>query len=173
LTPIYALTAHALPEEQKALSEAGMEGCILKPLRSRALNDVLSRIRTARVQNVRDLGPANRVSGSQVDVSVFEELRDVLGQDMFKRKLDDFLRELSRIPEQLGDKLDVKAWDDLAKLAHKFAGSTAVFGAVRLGERLRELELSAKSKSRKDTAAYVAEVRMLCQEVAKVFSKYL
>ena len=36
MTPIYALTAHALPEEQKALRDAGMAGCILKPLRARA-----------------------------------------------------------------------------------------------------------------------------------------
>lgn len=172
MTPIYALTAHALPEEQKALRDAGMEGCILKPLRARALHDVLSFVRSALIQNEKDQGPGNLGSVSQIDESVVEELRDVLGQNMFNEKLDGFLHELSHVPDQLDQKLDAKAWDDLAKLAHKFAGSAAVFGAVRLGEKLRELESTAKSKSAKEIATDVAKVRVFCQSVAKSFSTY-
>ena len=173
MTPIYALTAHALPEEQKALRDAGMAGCILKPLRSRALDDVLSGIRSVRIQENKDREHGNPVKISHIDVSVVEELRDVLGPDMFTEKLDSFLHELNRVPEQIVQKLDVKAWDDMAKLAHKFAGSAAVFGATRLGEKLMLLESVAKSKSRSTIATDVAEVGVLCQKAAKAFSTYV
>lgn len=171
-TPIYALTAHALPEEQMALRAAGMLGCILKPLRARALEDVLSVVRSASMQYVGHQESQNLDMIPHIDASILEELRDVLGPQMFRERLDGFLRELGHAPEKLGQKLEAKAWDDLAKLAHKFAGSAAVFGAVRLSEKLRELETAARSKSRKNIAANVAEVGMLCQKVAMAFSTY-
>jgi PAS domain S-box-containing protein len=173
MSPIYALTAHALPEEQKALRDAGMEGCILKPLRALALNDVLSSIRSIQTDSLskdQKLGTISRIS--HIDASVLEELRDVLGQDLFAERRDGFLRELSFVPEKLEQMLELEAWEDLSKLAHKFAGSAAVFGAIRLSEKLRQLESAAKSKSSKAIATDVAEVGRLCQKTAKAFSTY-
>jgi PAS domain S-box-containing protein len=172
MTPIYALTAHALPEEQKALRDAGMAGCILKPLRARALDDVLSAVRSVRIQRNKDQELENSSTIAHIDASVIEELRDVLGQDIFTEKLDGFLHELSRVPAQFVKKLEIEAWDDMAKLAHKFAGSAGVFGAMNLVEKLRLLESAAKSKSHSAIATEVEEVGMLCQKTAKAFSTY-
>lgn len=131
-TPIYALTAHALPEEQKALLEAGMDGCILKPFRSRNLKEVLSNIRTSLDRKTEGGTTSVNAAENVVDRSVVDELRDVLGPTMFENKLNDFLREMELVGKQLREKAKSESWEHLAKLAHKFAGSASVFGASGL-----------------------------------------
>ncbi len=157
-TPIYALTAHALPEEQKALIDAGMQGCILKPLRARELSEVLSTVRASL-----NVAPLVQVEHAKrfpppVDMVVINELRDVLGNEVFAEKIGIFVDELKQLPVQLNAQLASNAMPDLGKLAHKFAGSAALFGAKGVSEKLRAAETAVKSKAENHVAQIVRDV---------------
>jgi PAS domain S-box-containing protein len=165
---IYALTAHALPEEQKALRDAGMEGCILKPLRARALEDVLQSVVPGHSPTAEQKKAPEEVD--VIDHAVLQELQDVLGKETFNARVEAFVREVEEIPTKIEAKFKVKKWDELAKLAHKFAGSAALFGAIQLAEELRQLESASKSKSVDDLAVKVAKVRAA---VAKALDDYV
>ena len=41
--PIFALTAHALPQEHETFLEAGMQGCLVKPIRSQKIKELVAR----------------------------------------------------------------------------------------------------------------------------------
>ena len=44
-TPIFALTAHALPHEHASFIAAGMQGCLVKPIRSQKIKSLVAEIR--------------------------------------------------------------------------------------------------------------------------------
>ncbi len=161
--PIYALTAHALPEEQEALLGAGMQGCVLKPLRSRELAELLHMISSHQpsmsINTPNQNGRAEDAEGV-IDIHVVEELRDMLGELLFQEKLDAFVEELERNQLSLAAAIKAKDFEQLAGVAHKLAGSSAVFGAAGLRASLVTLESAARAKklreSRKAWASTVA-----------------
>jgi PAS domain S-box-containing protein len=171
--PIYALTAHALPEEQKALHDSGMEGCILKPLRTKALGEVLTVVRASLDKTPTRLKISPSRPRTCIDASVVEELRDVLGPALFKDRLNGFLHELDVASAQLDQLTKTENWADLAKQAHKFAGSAAVFGATSLRMKLKLLESAAESKSRKIIVSSMKNLTVLCGNTAKELSNYV
>jgi HPt (histidine-containing phosphotransfer) domain-containing protein len=170
-SPIYALTAHALPEEQKALLAAGMEGCILKPLRARALDDVLQIIRSS--QQDKTVHQQDGVVESVIDQAVLTELQDVLGPEIFSERLNAFQRELGEVIANINAKANARAWDKLAKLAHKFAGSAALFGAIELAKELRQLETIAKSELGNEVSLQVTRVDRNVASAAGEYSSYV
>ncbi len=141
--PIIGLTAHALPEEQERLKEAGMQDCLFKPLRLRNLRRVLAEVRSAKgvpVGRLRTPAPSPSPSENEtLDQSVLGELCEVMAPEMLADKLDTFCMELSGFPKLLraaigGDRADMRA------MAHKASGSAAMFGAVKIHDILSTLE---------------------------------
>jgi PAS domain S-box-containing protein len=172
-TPIYALTAHALPEEQKALQDSGMAGCILKPLRTKALNEVLSTVRFMLQKTPTPQQIAVSDTSPLIDDSVVDELREVFGHSLFEERLRSVLQELGGASQQLNQLAKTENWVELAKLSHKFAGSAAVFGATRLHKNLKLIETASESKSRKIILSSMKNTNALCLNTVKALSKDL
>ncbi|AJY44629.1 PAS domain-containing hybrid sensor histidine kinase/response regulator [Martelella endophytica] len=163
-TPIIGLTAHALPEEQKQLIEAGMQDCIVKPLRTARIAEVMASLSERRTTDA----PARKpIPSGLVDRRTVTELLEALPPEMFRRQIDRFISELGESRERFcarpEDRQDLEA---LAACAHKMAGSAAVFGAVALRAHLLEIESAARHGERDQLDA-------LCDSVLKTAEQTL
>ena len=56
-TPIFALTAHALPHEHASFIAAGMQGCLVKPVRSHKIKSLVAEIRRECLSEVGEVQP--------------------------------------------------------------------------------------------------------------------
>ncbi|MDB2407392.1 ATP-binding protein [Jannaschia sp.] len=116
---IVALTANVLPDDVARFREDGMDGTLAKPLTRAALRSALT-----------ETAPAVSFDGAQLD-----EVRDSVGAARLAVLIDRFVAEMdAAIPEGLA------ASDDPAGLAHRLAGSSALFGAVPLRAALLAAE---------------------------------
>ena len=139
-TPIIGLTAHALPHELENLTQAGMQNCLIKPLRKRNLQKMLGSFRETRESEA-----SSDVSRTTViDRSVLDELAELLPAEKLKRRVDDFLKELSESEKALQAHFEAGQWPELAALAHRCAGSAATFGAVELASAMRGVQTAAQ-----------------------------
>ncbi|WP_378942374.1 ATP-binding protein [Paracoccus sp. R86501] len=124
-TPIIALTAHALPDELARFRAAGMDDALIKPLDRAMLMSILER-------HLPDAPPAETASGA--------ELTDLLGADAAADLRDRVRRELTEGLTCLAEAPARMSPDDLARLAHKMAGSAAVIGWRDIRDDLARLE---------------------------------
>ena len=145
-TPIVALTANAMREEQEAFMTDGMNGILMKPLTKAALADILSTHQGSR-HAATEPSAASDKSASVIDADHNAETRSVLGPAGYARLATRFVQE--------GD--DQVAWfrdagdtglEEIAARAHKIAGSSAVFGATAFQSRLKQIETAAKAADR-------------------------
>ena len=143
-TTIVGLTAHALPNDQARMREAGMQDCMIKPLRVRNLRQVLSTVcQQAAPERAVRYGtsvPIHR-PGTVLDHSVVSELQDVLPPDVLADQLDAFRQELASFGESLRRAVD--SGSDLAEVghhAHRACGSASMFGTIEVRDMLSTLE---------------------------------
>lgn len=133
-TPIIALTAHAMPDDVQKFGEAGMLDVITKPISAERLREVLG--------DVLDTTPKHEVS-SQMD-----ELKDAFGAEkanelelQAKHQLIEGFAELDSLVATQSPRENISA------LAHKLAGTAAMFGIEPALTELRNIELEAPSAS--------------------------
>ncbi|WP_424988556.1 ATP-binding protein [Microbulbifer sp. S227A] len=128
-TPIVAITANALAEEQAAFLDDGMNGVLTKPLSQQALAEI-----TGTIASDRGLAPVPfvDVDHRQQTLATF----GAEGYDALAGKFGDEVEALIRDLSQSAEAGDV----ELARRCHQVAGSAAVFGATALQEVLCALQ---------------------------------
>ncbi|MBB4120630.1 ATP-binding protein [Martelella radicis] len=165
-TPIIGLTAHALPDERRRLEEAGMVDCIVKPLRSAKVREVIGGLlleRSVSNDSSSDTDAAEDDPGL-IDHETLADLTEALPPELFERQLGRFKTELAESRARFCGAADQPVdLDELAACAHKMAGSAAVFGAIALRVALLDVESAAKHGAREqlsplcDTASQTAQ----------------
>lgn len=88
--------------------------------------------------------------------------------DIFRAQVPDFINEMK-------EHLNNKDWSSLGSIAHKAKSSVYIMGMKALSERLKELEIIAKSGANEEEyPAYVAEFEKECtlaiEELNSLFS---
>ncbi|WP_147385919.1 ATP-binding protein [Paracoccus sp. JM45] len=115
-TPIVALTAHAMPEDIKRFRVSGMQDVLIKPLNRTGLRQILDR-------NLMPL-PKNDFSAN----STSQELIGVLGPVAATKLKEKANVEISEGLTRLTNFHTDETASQLARLAHKLAGSSAIVG---------------------------------------------
>ncbi|MEC7762628.1 MAG: ATP-binding protein [Pseudomonadota bacterium] len=139
-TPIFAVTAHALPGEIERFSEAGMNGVLAKPI---------DRAQLRRTLALEDSEPPRTArTGSLVDTRRAADLLADVGPETAATLYGKFRSEAESILDHLTEP-GTKDADPthIADMAHKLAGSAAVFGADGFAKGLREIEDGLRSGS--------------------------
>lgn len=126
-TPVVALTAHAHAADLERFARGGIARTLTKPLRRKALRDLLS-----------DYAPPLSEPGALFDTSTAKELRDALGPGAFEDLRSRFEAETEAGLAALRERSE--ADEETADLAHKIAGSAALFGLHGLHRALNQLE---------------------------------
>ena len=149
-TPIVALTANAVAEEQEAFLSDGMNDILTKPLTREGLLQVIENHTDALIKT-EDSGTehSSAVAGAYLD-----DLRETLGVDALGTLLDRFVAEVDETLAFLQEYTHHTP-ADIAVSAHKIAGSAATLGAVELRARLLEVEEAAKTGKPKAMATAI------------------
>jgi PAS domain S-box-containing protein len=165
---IYALTAHALPEEQETVLKAGMQGCLLKPLRAKELDDLLRTVSGNLMEIIGDNTQKKKLPKNRemiVDFYTSNELHEMLGENLFKEKLGAFYKELEAGLDNIRRQLGLENFANVGNTAHKLAGSAAVFGAVQLQYCLVAIERAANGDSTKDVYQLVKKAELAAKRL--------
>lgn len=150
--PIVGLTAHAMPGVEAELIGAGMQRCLYKPLRIADLRTLLVGMfgadPDAAAADTPGPGPARtpdadakvHAGATALDPETVAELAEMLGAEKLEARLSAYAEELAGLMEALAG---AEAAGDLAalgRIAHRTAGSSALFGATALRAALNGLE---------------------------------
>jgi PAS domain S-box-containing protein len=141
-TPIFGLTAHAGVEEQARFRQAGMDRCLVKPIRIEALETALADLGAGRADAAPEPG---ETPDGVIDAEVLDALSAALPPEALERTLDRVCAEAEAAAAELAALAERGETEALAQRAHRLAGSAAIAGAARLRDRLAGIEAAARS----------------------------
>lgn len=145
--PIVALTANAMERDRSDLINDGMNAILTKPLSRDALRATLAQQGHA----------VSVVEPIYVDSEQSAETRQALGQQAFAKLISRFAQEVEELVDWLGSDAS-QDYLEVAARSHKIAGSAAVFGAVKLRETLKQIEVAAKTGKGDDLKLFIAAI---------------
>ncbi|MFC0048313.1 ATP-binding protein [Rheinheimera tilapiae] len=146
-TPVLALTANVRPEEQQRCLEAGMNGCLTKPLPISALQQALQQWLPASPASASDSQPEEPVD--RTSVLDFDRilLAKTVGEDAVEEVLADYASAYHQTMPAMTDAMANQQFGLVAALAHKLKSSTAFVGLHDFSDALVLLEQVARSGS--------------------------
>lgn len=144
---IFALTAHAMPEEIQRFLAAGMHGCLTKPLRRDELLSLLSRSSgdCAEVGAASYDTPAVPPQGAQyLDAGEIERLVSEVSPAFAVKILRQFSDEIDRRGSTIRRAAENGDYGALLRSAHGLHGAAATIGASSLAETMMAVEQACK-----------------------------
>lgn len=155
-TPIVALTANAMRDEQEAFLQDGMNDVLTKPLSRDALRKVLG-----------CYGPSGTPKApAAVSETHFQSLVETLGDEMARNVLNRFASEVDQMLNVFSDWKNQR-YRQIAERAHKVAGSAATLGATALREGLVATENAAKAEDEEALTAAIAGLPSIWAETKR------
>jgi PAS domain S-box-containing protein len=139
-SPIIALTANAMPEEQEAFLQDGMNAVLTKPLNRSAMIDMIS----ALAQSEEHSTPVKQETAKLVSKAYLDDLRDTLGEAAVEKLLLRYVSEMETAIAYLKD-YKLHSAEEVSQLAHRIAGSSAALGAIEMRTTLVEIEKAAQN----------------------------
>lgn len=81
---------------------------------------------------------------SNIDQATFDELKQMSGAEFINELIDTFLDDAPKLVSQIRAALEAQDADSFRRAAHSLKSNAATFGAARLAELAKELELLGK-----------------------------
>ena len=153
-TPIIAVTAHAMPNERKEYTTAGMVGFIEKPVKLDLLKTTLSNLcpsnRSFSPFKIQNIKYKNIYENSYINKIHLLELLKILGRD----KLSDLISAMvQQVEDEMPTLIKSQEIQVLQNKSHTMAGVSGYLGAERMHNLLNKIETTCKDgdlkKSRK------------------------
>lgn len=132
-TKVFALTAHALPEDREDILRPGFNDVLMKPFMERDLLNILS---------------GNNVEqNAEQDNTGFEELAKMTGgdKDLLKSILQQFVDDTIKDNQLLLHNAENNDATEVAEQLHKLAGRCGQVGFKELGAELRTVEIHIRN----------------------------
>ena len=160
-TPIVALTARAMADDEALCRRAGFDGYLAKPFRSQQLHEALAAIVPSRpaVKPVEAPEPGSRLDWAAA-VDAVEGDRVLLG-----KVVRGFLDQYPSLVVDLEAGLDASDLPAVQRVAHTLGGSLRMFDGARVVDLARQLESVCRDGAREEAAP---AWRMLQEELDAV-----
>ena len=81
---------------------------------------------------------------TQIDLAVFDELKQASGADFIVELIDTFLDDAPKLISEMKSALKASDADAFRRAAHSLKSNAATFGAGHLAEQARSLEMLGK-----------------------------
>lgn len=107
-----------------------------------------------------------------LDTAVIDELRETLGDDVWRSFADRMLAEVADTARTLDTLLSQGDLDTLARTAHRTSGSAAGTGAKGLHALLKEIENTARSGDAARLPALLATIPLRAEETRAAMSAH-
>ncbi len=163
-TPIVALTARAMADDEALCRRAGFDGYLAKPFRSQQLHEALAAIVPPRHAVKPDQAPEPAPAESRLDwaaaVDAVEGDRVLLG-----KVVRGFLDQYPSLVVDLEAGLDASDLPAVQRVAHTLGGSLRMFDGARVVDLARQLESVCRDGAREEAAP---AWRMLQEELDAV-----
>ncbi|MCG7201133.1 ATP-binding protein [Marinobacter pelagius] len=169
-TPIIALTAHALADEQEALARQGFDGYMAKPISSTELTAIIRDYtgfdcrhdgEAPHIPEVRDTRQALRPSSRKMQqdcVSVTESIQLAAGKpDLAEELFSMLIEQLPTDSRKIREFWKKEEMESLLDCVHKLHGATRYCGVPELRAAANQLETALKC-STPDTGAYLEQL---------------
>ena len=179
-TPVIAVTANALPEDESRLRSLGFDDYLAKPLRRSHLVNMLNQrltLGSPAVPAAPPTGPATPPAGAEtpgggaaatagvLDAGALDRLRelDPKGENqLLQRVLTAFQTSTARLVPQVRTACTAGDLNGVRHVAHTLKSSSASIGALRLAQMCSELE----AMIRLDKVEFLTErVEAMCAEI--------
>jgi len=157
---IVALTAAPTHADADAALAAGMRAVIAKPLDASRLGDILTELVAPPPPDIADVPPPD------CDEAVIRQLHDALGRDSVATVMRGFLDAIDGHKTEL-EGLIAAGPARAATLAHRLAGSAAVFGFRRLSLGFLDVEQALRADEPGRARAALARLPALAEAVAR------
>ena len=157
-TPIYALTAAALAEEQAAGLQAGVDGYLTKPINKPQLQDLL-----------RQLGAGRSVRATAPLAFDYPAALDQCDADVLEIIGGPFLASAASELAAIKNAIEASNWPLLERLVHSQKGLVGNFGAHTLENLFSDLEQKARHQTMPSATLQMDlenEWGKLCQSLA-------
>jgi len=82
----------------------------------------------------------------ELDMTTFEELKQMSGADFIDELVDTFLEDSPKLVHEMKAALQSGDADSFRRAAHSLKSNSATFGATRLSELSRELEMLGRER---------------------------
>jgi len=162
--PIFAMTAHTLPEYMEKIFQSGMNGFITKPLSLYQLTSLLAKIKR-RAKEAEDSPPCEDQQSQPVP-SQPPDIGKILNREVALKRLDGdtelyhrfcrmFLSEIPEIKEKLRLVLSEGDFATLRKHAHYLKGSAAMIGAEHITHYAAHLEMTSQENKDMEKAEHL------------------
>jgi signal transduction histidine kinase/DNA-binding NarL/FixJ family response regulator len=162
--PIFAMTAHTLPEYREKIFQSGMNGYITKPLSLYQLARLVAKIKprtngvedthTCEDQQSQPVPPAPPDIGKTLNREA--ALKRLDGDtDLYRKFCGMFLNEIPGIKEKLRLALSKGDSAALRKHAHYLKGSAAMIGAEHITHYAAHLEMASREDKDMEKAAHL------------------
>ena len=103
---------------------------------------------------------------SEIDTTVFEELKQMSGADFISELVDTFLDDAPKLMKELQTAVQAKDADTFRRAAHSLKSNAATFGAKHLSELARELEQMGKDSKLAEVGDRLATLERTYQDAA-------
>jgi len=152
--PILAMTAYAMKGDRERCLQAGMDGYISKPIRSRDLWETIDKL----------VPSARTASKGETPAGVLDrgEIQERVGGDMklLHELIDVFFADCPRMWRHVRDAVSEGNAAKLSRAAHTLKGAVGVFGALAAQEAAERLEKLAGRGDLTQAVEVVAELEM-------------
>lgn len=151
--PVIAVTAHALPNQCKEIIAHGFDECLIKPILSEQLEEIIALWR-----------PEHTVeAGSQASYAHQLLTKTAFDRDLALNILNKLLEELPQQLTTIQTALKNNRWQQALAVAHKLHGSVSFCGLADIRQLALALEKSLISKNYPETNSNFGKLQNLVQ----------
>ncbi|MDM8515432.1 response regulator [Desulfobacterales bacterium HSG16] len=150
--PIVAMTALAMEGDRAKCLDAGMDDYVSKPVRSKAVLDVLLRFCSEHETSEKSGNNHGRkITENDEELLVLDntQLLDISDKDdeMIIELIEEFMKDAQVYLDELKDAISSDNQEEIYKKAHRLKGLAANAGGERLGTMVLEIEKKGRQES--------------------------
>jgi signal transduction histidine kinase/HPt (histidine-containing phosphotransfer) domain-containing protein len=195
VTPIVALTAHAMQGDEKKCLDAGCDDYLSKPVNSNKLEQILGKYLSSVKKEMHDgcdlmsdLSAPQKVDladDTTIDLEVYKNnlndldlghiidwhtlVKTVGDQEFAHELMADFFTQTAESMKQLSDAISALEADDIRSLSHAVKSSAAVVMAKPLSQAAYQLELAATDHDLDSVESLLADIKAEFDRLKMVF----
>lgn len=171
---IIAMTAYAMEDAQRECTRAGMDDYISKPFQPRQLLQVLEGVGKSR--NAPPSPPHNLRQEDRGPVFDQTHLDDLLGTDepeQTRSFAQSFLSDMAAKLERIEQSVAAVELETCKRAAHSLISMAGMFGALRMSNLARQLEVACKSGDGGRASHLAAQLKACQLETAEALQRWI
>lgn len=145
--PIVAMTAYSMKDDAAKFMGQGMDDYVSKPVKSADLHAIITKWQPEAETELADNEPEEESAMAAmpiIDLTVYEQLKQIGGEDFAKQLYTDFEEEAAELLEEAKKELAVEHYKGILSTLHQLKGTGFTLGINPLAELAKQLEHDIK-----------------------------